>query len=185
MPIDGTEPVSAADLNIALGGASSSDIGDAPVCVDDLKLAVDGMRDETQALLGSYAVYKRGGGGRYNNLTEFTRMGGSSSIGNTGSTTLKFNKAGQYRFVLLVINGNQNSSNTVYTVDATFDNGSSYTTLGSAKMPLTNGQFNCHIKNVTVPSDGAYMSFRESFQTVSGEDSTYPSQYALIIQSLE
>ena len=54
MPIDGTEPVSAADLNIALGGASSSDIGDAPVSVDDLKMAVEAIKGKYEEALDCY-----------------------------------------------------------------------------------------------------------------------------------
>lgn len=83
MPIDGTEPVSAADLNIALGGVlSDDDLGQRPASVEDLQLVVQGMQEQSAADMavvtgatlmgadtGSSVMYKKSAGwGSSNNV---------------------------------------------------------------------------------------------------------------------
>lgn len=67
MAVSGSEPVSVQDLGISLNGdasaggigsqpASSSDIGDRPVCVDDLKMAVDATKSKYEDATGCFCL---------------------------------------------------------------------------------------------------------------------------------
>lgn len=107
------------------------------------------MRDETQALLGTwFAGSKRAGNNSFNGIGS-----GISPV----SSTIQFSKAGRYRIMLNVVNVSSVTNNTPYTVTATFTGQSGKVTLGSGTVPKGYSAYP-HQADVDVETDGARMS---------------------------